>query len=32
MELKKIEKKDNKVTIITLTFFMNKYEKIKNAN
>ena len=32
MESKKIEKKDNKVTIITLTFSMNEYEKIKNAN
>ena len=29
--IKKIEKKDKKVTIITLTFSMNEYEKIKNA-
>ena len=29
--IKRIEEKDNKVTIITLTFSMNEYEKIKNA-
>ena len=30
--IKRFEKKDKKVTIITLTFSMNVYEKIKNAN
>ena len=30
--IKKFEKKDKKVTIITLNFPMIKYEKIKNAN
>ena len=30
--IKRFEKSDNKVTIITLTFSMNEYEKIKNAN
>ena len=32
MELKKLKKKDKKVTIITLNFSIIKYEKIKNAN
>ena len=32
MELKDLKKKDKKVTMITLTFSMNEYEKIKNAN
>ena len=32
MELKNLKKKDKNVTIITLTFSMNEYEKIKNAN
>ena len=30
--IKKFEIKDKKVTVITLTFSMNEYEKIKNAN
>ena len=30
--IKRFERKDNKVTIITLNFSMNEYEKIKNAN
>ena len=30
--IKKLEKKDNKVTVITLTFSMNECENIKNAN
>ena len=30
--IKKFEIKDKKVTIITLTFSMNEYEKTKNAN
>ena len=30
--IKKFEKKDKKVTIITLTFSMSEYEKIKNAD
>ena len=30
--IKKLEKKDNKVTVITLTFSMSEYENIKNAN
>ena len=32
MELKNLKKKDKNITIITLTFSMNEYEKIKNAN
>ena len=32
MELKNLERKDKKVTIITLIFSMNENEKIKNAN
>ena len=32
MKLKKLKKKDKNVTIITLTFSMKEYEKIKNAN
>ena len=30
--IKRFEKKDNEVTIITLAFSMNEHEKIKNAN
>ena len=30
--IKRFEKKDKKVTMITLTFSMNEHEKIKNAN
>ena len=30
--IKKLEKKDKKVTIIPLTFSMNEYEKIKTPN
>ena len=30
--IEKFNKKDNKITLITLRFSMNKYEKIKNMN
>ena len=30
--IKKIEKKDSKITVIILTFSMEEYEKIKNVN
>ena len=30
--IKKFEKKDSKITVITLTFSMEEYEKIKNVN
>ena len=32
MELKNFKKKDSKITVITLTFSMEEYEKIKNVN
>ena len=30
--IKKFEKKDRKITVVTLTFSMEEYEKIKNVN
>ena len=30
--IKKFEKKDSKITVVTLTFSMEEYEKIKNVN
>ena len=32
MELKNLKKEDSKITVITLTFPMEEYEKIKNVN
>ena len=31
-EIEKFQKKDNKITLITLKFSMNEYEKIKNGH
>ena len=30
--IQKLHKKDNKITLMTLTFFIREYEKIKNKN